>query len=117
MTEGKKFDTNKPRWSLLPEGAVQEVIEVLEFGAAKYSENNWQKVPDARTRYYDAAMRHLDAWWGGQKADPETGKSHLAHAVCCLMFLQWLDSNQVKVPPDLQEQLARIKLAQGREFS
>lgn len=92
MSEGKKFDNDKPRWSLVPQGVMDEVIRVLEFGARKYAPDNWKHVVDGETRYYDAAMRHIDAWWKGEQTDPETGKNHLAHAVCCLMFLMWLDS-------------------------
>ena len=86
-----KFDSNKPRASLLPKGAVNAVIRVLEFGARKYAIDNWKTVPDAKTRYYDAMQRHLDAWWNGEKKDQETGESHLAHVICCGMFLWWLD--------------------------
>lgn len=89
--EGKKFDTGKLRWSLLPEGVVEDVIKVLEYGAQKYAPDNWKHVPDSTTRYYDAAMRHIDAWWRGEAEDGETGQSHLAHAMCCLMFLMWLE--------------------------
>jgi hypothetical protein len=64
---------------------------VLEAGAVKYDVENWKVVPDARTRYYDAMNRHIEAWWGGQKHDPETDIHHLAHAVCCALFLMWLD--------------------------
>lgn len=88
---GMKFDGRKPRWSLLPKGAVLQIIEVLEFGAVKYAENNWQRVENGRQRYYDALMRHMEAWWLGEKTDPESGLSHLAHAGCCLVFLLWLD--------------------------
>lgn len=45
---GQKFDKNKPRMSLLPKGALNAVIRVLEFGATKYQENNWKYVPDAK---------------------------------------------------------------------
>ena len=88
---GRKHDSTKPRWSLLPADTIPEVIEVLEFGAVKYSVNNWQHVPDARTRYYDAMMRHIEAWWRGEKADPDSGKPHLAHACCCILFLMAFD--------------------------
>lgn len=91
MSEGRKFDIGKVRWSLLPYGTMEEVLTVLEYGAQKYAENNWKKVPDAQRRYYDAAMRHLDAWRHGEEVDPESGSSHLAHAVCCLMFMMWFD--------------------------
>ena len=89
--EGKKFDSGKPRWSLLPRGTLRKVIQVLEAGAVKYDVDNWKSVPDARTRYYDAMNRHIEAWWGGEKQDPETGIHHLAHATCCALFLMWLD--------------------------
>jgi hypothetical protein len=85
--EGQKFDAQKPRFSLIPKGVLAPVINVLEFGAQKYSEGNWARVQNSRSRYFDAAQRHLDAWWQGESKDVETGESHLAHAICCLMFL------------------------------
>jgi hypothetical protein len=85
--EGRKDDTGKLRWSLLPWRHVKTVVQVLEVGAAKYGENNWTKVKDRRRRYFDAAQRHLTAWWMGEPVDKEDGLSHLAHAVCCLLFL------------------------------
>lgn len=89
MTEGIKYDASKPRWSLIPQGTLEEVIKVLEYGANKYAPDNWKKVPDMETRYYDAAMRHIDAYWKGEYLDQESGEPHLAHAVCCLLFLMW----------------------------
>jgi len=91
--EGRKFDTGKARWSLFPAGTLLQILEVLEIGAKKYAPDNWKYVPERRTRYYDALHRHVEAWWGGEKADPETGRSHLAHAACCILFLMWCDRN------------------------
>ena len=88
---GEKFDNGKLRFSLLPVGVLNKVITVLEIGAKKYQENNWQHVEGAKTRYFDALHRHVDAWWSGERNDPETGQHHLAHAVCCAMFLMWFD--------------------------
>jgi len=48
---------------------------------------NWRKVPNARERYYAAALRHLEAWRADWIADDESGLHHLAHAMCCLHFL------------------------------
>lgn len=98
--DGLKLDSCKPRWSLLPKGAVLQIIKVLEFGAAKYAENNWQHVKNGRHRYYDALMRHMNAWWEGEKTDSESGLSHLAHAGCCLLFLLWLDDQQKEIHHD-----------------
>jgi hypothetical protein len=89
MSEGVKYDTSKPRWSLIPNGTLEEVIKVLEYGANKYSPDNWKKVPEMEVRYYDAAMRHIDSYWQGEYLDEESGQPHLAHAVCCLLFLMW----------------------------
>ena len=93
LWNGTQSFQKKPRMSLLPKGVLNAVIRVLEFGASKYAENNWQTVTDARRRYYDAMLRHIDAWWQGEQKDSETGESHLAHAICCAMFLMWLDNN------------------------
>lgn len=87
MQEGTKHDSGKPEFGLIPAKALFLVAEVLTIGAQKYSRDNWKKVPDRRRRYFDAAQRHLWAWWGGEENDKETGKSHLAHAICCLLFL------------------------------
>jgi len=82
----------KPRLELVPWAAVSEIAEVLTFGAAKYDANNWCR--GARWgRYFAALCRHIFAWWSGEEKDPETGKSHLAHAGCCLLFLMEYQRN------------------------
>lgn len=92
MAKGVKYDCEKPRWDLLPMREVDEVVQVLTAGASKYSDDNWKFVQPQRQRYFSACMRHLCAWWEGEINDLETGKSHLAHAVCCLLFLMWGDN-------------------------
>jgi hypothetical protein len=89
---GVKRDRGKPRWSLLPWGALASVVGVLEYGASKYDVDNWKRVENPRQRYFDAAMRHLLAWHMGEVHDPESGLPHLAHAVCCVLFLLWFDT-------------------------
>jgi len=90
--KGRKDDTGKPRWDLLPWAEVEQVVEVLTVGAVKYEDDNWKYVPHPRRRYFAACIRHILAWWHGEKLDPETGLHHLAHAVCCLLFLMWHDN-------------------------
>ena len=91
ITTGVKYDNGKPQWSLLPFRALKEVVEVLTYGAKKYAPDNWKKVPDARRRYIDAGFRHFTAYASGETHDPETGKHHLAHAICCLLYLVAFD--------------------------
>lgn len=90
-TGGRKFDQGKNRLSLIPVKCLNAIMNVLEFGALKYEVDNWQKVPDASNRYYDAAIRHLFAWREGESIDPESGHYHLAHAACCVIFMLWFD--------------------------
>ena len=92
--DSSKKDHGKLLWDLLPYKQVEEIVDVITFGAEKYEPYGWQKVPDAKNRYFAALMRHLTAWWEGEKIDPESGKSHLAHAGCCLLFLMWFDKKQ-----------------------
>lgn len=91
---GVKHDSGKPRFSLLPLKQIETVVAVLEYGAIKYAPGNWQHVENPRDRYFDAAMRHVFAWRNGEKLDPETQLPHLAHAVCCLLFLMWGDDQK-----------------------
>ena len=83
---GRKFDTEKPRTYLLPPKALMEVSRVLTIGAEKYDEQNWRKLDNLQNRYTGAALRHLFAHMDGEVLDPETNLSHIAHAVCCLLF-------------------------------
>lgn len=86
-TGGRKFDGGKLQYGLLPPLALAETVKVLTFGAEKYEPDNWKHVPDSKRRYFDALQRHLWAYKTGEKLDPESGIHHLAHAMCCLMFL------------------------------
>lgn len=94
---GIKHDKGKLPWHLLPWEPVEEVVKVLQFGAEKYKANNWQKLDEFDDRYFSAAMRHLVAHQKGEVVDPESDLPHLAHAMCCIMFLLWgeLKHNEV----------------------
>lgn len=81
-----KYDEGKLLWHLLPLWATRAVIQVLMHGAAKYREWNWAEGGDY-SRLYNAAMRHLTAWWDGEDLDPDSGLNHLGHAACCVLFL------------------------------
>jgi hypothetical protein len=85
LAEGTKYDQGKPRWDLVPP-EFEEVVRVLTYGASKYEARNWEK-GISYGRLVAALLRHLWAWIGGERNDPETGIHHLAHAVCDGMFL------------------------------
>ena len=96
---GIKFDGEKPDYSLVPFGAMDEVVKVLTYGAKKYDRFNWEKVENRR--YEAAALRHISAYMQGEKIDPESGISHLAHAACSIMFLIDFDLKQEKTDEDV----------------
>lgn len=86
MTGARKDDGEKIRMELLPPELIEATATVLTFGAQKYAARNWEKGMQWG-RVFGALMRHLWAWWRGERGDPETGYSHLWHAACCLAFL------------------------------
>lgn len=85
-----KYDQGKPRMDLLDPYAVEQLSHVLTFGAQKYAEHNWRNGL-SKTRLIAAALRHIFAYLGGQDTDDETGLSHMAHAMCCCMFIIGLE--------------------------
>ena len=98
-TEGRKFDSDKPEYGLIPPHTLEELATVLTVGAKKYARENWKYVPEAERRYFDALQRHLWAWKRGERFDLESGRHHLGHAAACLFFL--CEHDMGKANPDL----------------
>ena len=98
MTDGVRYDGEKPRMHLIPPLIEEDTARVLTFGAQKYSEDNWRKVPDLENRYLSAALRHINAIKRGEEFDEESGRTHAAHAICCLMFLGEIQLEAEKCP-------------------
>jgi hypothetical protein len=89
-----KHDGGKPDWSILPFEALEETVRVLEFGAKKYARNNWRENGGFKyNRVLTACLRHIFAFMRGEDKDPETGLSHLSHAMCNLIFLSYYLKN------------------------
>jgi hypothetical protein len=88
-----KYDAGKLDYSLVPPEVEEMLVEVLMHGAEKYSKNNWMTCEDT-SRYYNAARRHMEDWRKGNVYDngeDGSGLTHLAHALCNLMFLTYLE--------------------------
>ena len=94
IQDSYKADYGKDAWHLLPLQPIRMIVQVLTFGALKYAPDQWKEVPDAKNRYFSAMLRHITAWWEGERTDRESGLHHLAHAGCCLIFLIWLDTSK-----------------------
>jgi len=91
---GRKDDSGKLDWSLLPMNLMEGVVKVLMFGARKYARDNWMKVPDGKNRYWAAMMRHLGAAQQGEFLDTESGLPHIDHAHCCMIFYKYFLSKE-----------------------
>lgn len=88
---GMKEEKGKVRPTLLFKdcnASISEVMDVLEMGAQKYKPSNWRKVEVSQ--YEEALLRHIMKYFAGETIDPESGKHHLAHAVCDALFIQEL---------------------------
>lgn len=80
---GVKHDSGKPDPTFLSWELVQGVAKVREFGAKKYSRNNWKKGLGVE-RNIAAAIRHLYQALNESNLDPESGLPHFMHAVCSI---------------------------------
>mgnify|MGYP003472555822 CR=1 FL=1 len=94
-TEAVKADIGKLDWSLVPFEALEGMVEVLEFGAKKYSAWNWTTGGGFMwTRLVASTLRHLFAFARGEDLDPESGLSHISHGQCNLLFLAYYIRNK-----------------------
>jgi hypothetical protein len=87
---GVKHDGDKVRMELLDPYALEQLAAVLTFGAKKYAAHNW-RLGIRNGRLIAALLRHVFAYLRGENHDPETGLSHIAHAMCCCMFILGLE--------------------------
>lgn len=108
--QGRKYDSGKLRYDLIPVLALEETTKVVTKGAEKYDDENWKLVPEGRRRYLAAAMRHIQQWRKGEIYDEEMETHHIANAISNLMFILekelqgWEDSSdeQLEVVEEFQ---------------
>lgn len=71
----------KGRYDLFPVRAMRRFAGLLERGASKYGDRNWEK-GQPHSRYYDSATRHLF-----QAMEGRTDEDHLAAVVFNVMAI------------------------------
>lgn len=101
---GLKLDHGKPPLSLVDRYAIEQIGQVLAFGARKYAAHNWREGIQY-SRLLDAAMRHLYAFADGEDLDAESGLSHIAHAGCCVVFLLGM----INAKPEMDDRYRKPK--------
>jgi hypothetical protein len=84
-----RYNSGKLQWSLVDFDALEDMVKVLEFGAKKYSEDNWKKGLKTN-EIAESMMRHLFAYLRGEDIDPESGLPHTGHIMCNAMFLSYM---------------------------
>lgn len=69
---------------------IMELGVAMLEGACKYARHNYRVAGVRSSVYYDAAWRHLGAWWEGEDIDANssTKLSHLVKAMACLAVLR-----------------------------
>ena len=96
-----KHDDGKADWSLVPFESLEGMVKVLEFGAQKYAGWNWTTNGGfSYMRVFRSCLRHLFAWARGEDLDPESGLSHIHHAMCNLLFISHYIGNKEKYNKD-----------------
>jgi hypothetical protein len=99
-TEGRKDDSGKLRYDLVPVKSLEALVGVYTFGAAKYQDRNWEK-GISWCRIFAAIMRHSWAWFKGEDYDPESGIHHMAHAAFgCFALIEYS-----KTKPELDDRV------------
>jgi hypothetical protein len=72
------------------------VLAMLE-GAVKYGRSNYRAVGVRSSIYYDAARRHLDAWFEGEDLTQDHGLHHLGNALACIAIIVDAESKGVLI--------------------
>lgn len=108
-----RYNSGKPRYSLLDLECLQHCAHVLEYGADKYTvyvdpegnqikkndvpkDHNYNILVDGRDNWkqglkksevIDSLLRHLTAIRNGEEFDEESKLPHIGHLQCNAMFL------------------------------
>lgn len=92
---GKKNDTGKPRFDLIPPDFMWLMADLLAMGAKKYADRNWEKGMSFG-RVFAAMQRHAWKFWSGEDFDQEDGQRHLISVAWCAMVLLHYTLNGLK---------------------
>lgn len=76
FTTGAQRDrqVGKGRYDLISPIALKRLADILEKGAIKYSERNWEKGMNI-SRFIDSAMRHLSQYIEGRRNEDHLGQA------------------------------------------
>lgn len=78
---------SKSPLSVISTPALHAIGLAMMEGARKYGRHNYRKAGIRYSVYYDAVMRHMNAWWEGEDFDKDSGLPHPIKAAACLTIL------------------------------
>lgn len=98
--------------SCVPATVTMELALAMLEGARGYGRHNYRVAGVRASVYYDAANRHMDAWWEGENIDEKSQLSHVIKAIASLTVLRdamindkWVDDRPPKAPEGWIEHL------------
>ena len=56
-----RYDSGKLDWTLIDFKSIEPLVRVMEYGAKKYSRDNWKNQCDDPMQHIRCAFRHLVA--------------------------------------------------------
>jgi len=78
---------SKAPMSVIPSPALHLLGLAMLEGSLKYGRHNFREAGIRYSVYYDALMRHMNAWWEGEDIDPDSGLPHVVKAMACCAIL------------------------------
>ncbi len=78
----------KVPFHVIPSKPLLEVGLAMMEGGRKYGAHNYREIGVRMSTYYDAAKRHLTAWWEGEDIDPDSGIHHVVKAMASLFVVR-----------------------------
>lgn len=107
------FGTAKPPFHFTPPIAEMILGQAMANGGKKYGLMNWRDKTISSSVYYDAARRHLAAWWDGEDIASDSGVHHLGHVMaCCALILDGAAQGELNddrpIPGKFSEVMGRI---------
>ncbi|TXR49902.1 dATP/dGTP diphosphohydrolase domain-containing protein [Phyllobacterium endophyticum] len=77
----------KPSMANVPTTALLHLMRAMADGARKYGRMNWREKTVTASIYYDAAFRHMAAWYDGEEDATDSKVHHLGHAMACFAII------------------------------
>lgn len=98
MSGGRRYNSGKPKMTLIKLSCLEPMVEVLEYGRDKYSDfdESGNRIYDARNNWdnglamsevLDSLMRHIRDLQEGKVVDEESKKPIIGHIQANAMFL------------------------------